>query len=97
MTSAQPSKKRKGHQWRRAPPHGLGVGAGLQLVGDGGTKAEETFVAGFAAIRNLEQQILAEKILRAPSRRAANSVAAAIGANGKVITLSWFGHGGLPR
>ena len=54
-------------------------------------------VAGFAAIRNLEQQILADKILRAPSGRPANSVAAAIGANGKVITLSGFGHGGLPR
>jgi hypothetical protein len=97
MTSAQPSKKRKGHQRRQAPPQGLGVGAGLELFGDRGTKAEETFVAGFAAIRNLEQQILADKILRAPSRRPANSVAAAMGANGKVITLSGFGHGGLPR
>ena len=97
MTSAQPSKKRKGHQRRRAPPHGLGVGARLELFGDRGTKAEEAFIAGFAAIRNLEQEILADKILRAPSRRPANSVAAAMGANGKVITLSGFGHGGLPR
>jgi len=50
-------------------------------------KAEEAVITVEAAIGVLKKEIPADKILRAPSTRTVNSVAAAMGADGEKTIL----------